>query len=249
MLPATRDRNEEAMKQDSLIDAEQNREMFDQIARRYDLMNRIVSLGMDRGWRKKAVDALELKPGGRYLDVGVGTGDLSWEILSRHLDNSIIGIDHSPSMLDFARQKLSRMGGAGPLTIEEGDALNLQYDDNSFDGVISGFVLRNLVDRVKGLAEMARVTKKNGNVVLLELAIPGGGLMKNLYKVYNSTFVPVIARALSRGAAYQYLVDSIADFPHPDEVLQMTEKAGFDKMSYLPLSRGIVSLFVGTPKK
>ena len=232
-----------AGERDSLIPADENRRMFDAIARRYDVMNRLISLGQDRRWRRRAVDALGVAPGGCYLDIGTGTGDLCVEILRREPAARVTGIDPAEGMLAIARDNLRRAGGSAAL--EVGDALALPYADRSFDGAISAFVIRNVEDRVQALREMRRVVRPNGTIVILELTVPRGRIMRLLHRLFGVTLLPLAARALSNKEAYRYLVKSVREFPAPDQFIGLMRQAGIREPACTPLSGGIVTVFAG----
>ncbi|HUW33579.1 MAG TPA: class I SAM-dependent methyltransferase [Planctomycetota bacterium] len=259
-----------AAARDSLITADENRRMFDAIARRYDIMNRLISLGLDRRWRRRAVELLGVAAGGRYLDVGSGTGDICIEILRREPAARVTGIDPSEAMLAIAHAKLRRARIAVAMSpcsqppmsptvsqtnsptavpsavLEVGDALALPYPDGLFAGVISAFVIRNVENRQKALREMRRVLRPNGRVVILELTTPRGRIMRQLHRLYGATVLPLAARAFSNREAYSYLVRSVREFPAPDQFVELMRQAGLREPACIPLSGGIVTLFTGT---
>ena len=230
---------------DSLMSADDNRRMFDRIARRYDLLNKVVSLGMDRGWRRKAVAELDPRAGERFRDVGCGTGDMGIEILRRQGGAKVVGIDLAERMLDIARGKVAAVGLGGDVSFRIGDAERQGFDDGSFDGVVSAFCIRNVAHRARALAEMGRVIRPGGRAVILELTKPRGKLMSVGHRLYNRWVVPLAGRVLSSGQAYRYLVDSIEDFPDPDHITATMEEAGFHDVRRIGLTGGVVTLFVG----
>ena len=184
---------------DALLTADENRRMFEAIVPRYDLLNRVLSLGMDRGWRRRAVRALGPVPGGRYLDVGCGTGVLCIEILRQAPACSVLGIDPAGAMLEFARKKVDSLDLAGEVRFEPGDVCALEHDENAFEGVISAFCIRNLTDRATAFREMRRVTKPGGTIVALELSRPRNPFLRLCHRAYNRTIVPLIGKLLSHG--------------------------------------------------
>jgi len=208
---------------DTLISGEENRAMFGAIALR----------------------CLDPAAGGCYLDIGTGTGDVAIEILRSQAGAGVVGIDASLDMLALAKTKAQRAGLSGLISFQAGDALALAYRDASFSGVITAFCLRNIEDRRAALSEMWRVIRHGGRLVILELGVPSGRLLRMLYRVYNSTFIPLAAWLLSRGSAYRYLVESIEDFPPPGRVTAMMSEAGFEQVRHIPLTGGVVSVFVG----
>lgn len=230
---------------DTLISGKENRAMFDAIARRYDRMNHVISLGLDRYWRRRAIACLDPADGGCYLDIGTGTGDVAIEILRRRPGASVVGVDPSLEMLALAKTKAQRAGLAGSISFQAGDASALAYADASFSGVITAFCVRNIEDRRAALGEMRRVIRPGGRLVILELTVPDGRLLRTLHRVYNRTFVPLASRLLSRGNAYRYLVESIEGFPPPERVTAMMNDAGFEQVRHIPLTGGVVSVFVG----
>lgn len=215
--------------------------MFDRIARRYDLLNRVLSLGLDRRWRRKAAAALELGAGARVLDLACGTGDLALAILERHPDAAVIGVDPSRAMLDIAHEKAARRGRQ--LALEVGIAEELPFADGAFDGVSIAFGLRNVPDRERALGEMARVTRPGGRVVVLELGEPRGRLLGPIARFHIHRVVPRLGALLSGAREYRYLERSIAAFPPPEEVTRMMERAGLAPRDPRPLAFGACHLF------
>ncbi len=229
---------------DTLISAAENRKMFDRIAKNYDAANRAISMGMDRGWRRRAVKLLQPFRGGRYLDVGTGTGDLVFEILDQSANVLVDGIDPAEQMLAIARDKASRRGEGDAVQFLVADALQLPMESDTYDGIISGFCFRNIERRQKALEEMRRVLKPGGLLVILEATCPENPLVRIGYKIYMP-FIPLIGRLLGGGAAYRYLVDSIDDFPRPETVTDMFSAAGFSHVQCVRLTLGSVSIFSG----
>jgi demethylmenaquinone methyltransferase/2-methoxy-6-polyprenyl-1,4-benzoquinol methylase len=221
--------------------------MFDQAAPRYDLMNTIISLGMDKSWRAKAIDLLGVKEIGFYLDVGCGTGDQVLEIARRFPQNHprIIGIDQSRGMLEIGKKKLGKQGCGQTIELTEGDALKLPYPDESTDGIISAFVFRNLDDRMGALKEWFRVLKKGGCCVILELSRPPNPFLLIGYQVYTRLFVPLAGALFSRIKNYQYLINSIASFPSPPVVREMMQETGFSRTEVFPLLGGVARIYRG----
>jgi demethylmenaquinone methyltransferase/2-methoxy-6-polyprenyl-1,4-benzoquinol methylase len=225
---------------DTLISAAENRAMFDRIAKNYDVANRALSLGMDKRWRRKAVAMLEPVAGGRYLDIGTGTGDLVFEIRRQAAGTSVDGIDPSMEMLAVAKNKVSGEG----IAFFEADATALPMADEFYEGIVSGFCFRNIEHRQKALTEMLRVLKPGGKLVVLEATYPSNPLVRMGYRLYTP-WVPMIGKMLGGGAAYQYLVDSIEDFPRAGSVMDMFRAAGFAEVKCKPLTFGTVSIFSG----
>lgn len=211
------------------------RSMFDAIAPRYDLVNRVMTFRMDVGWRRRTVRELGLQPGATVLDLACGTGDFCRELAGRGLRP--VGVDLSLGMLRSART-------SAPLV--QGDALALPVRDASSDGVTCGFALRNLVELEPFFAELARVLRPNGRIGLLEVAEPANPVLRTGHRVYFGRVVPVIGGLLSDGAAYRYLPKSVAYLPPPAELVDMVSAAGFASVRRVLLSGGITQLIVAT---
>jgi len=215
--------------------------MFDRIARRYDLVNTVLSAGADAGWRLRAARATELKPGGSALDVACGSGKLT-EQLARIAgpDGRVVGLDFSTQMLEVARH------GHPGMKFREGDALNLPFEDASFDASTIAFGLRNLADPVRGLREMLRVVKPGGRAVVLEFVRPPKGPVGAAYRVYLRTLLPTVGGVISgQRSAYRYLSDTIDSYRSPDELRALAEVAGWKSVRYVQLGAGTVGLMSG----
>ncbi|HYH98241.1 bifunctional demethylmenaquinone methyltransferase/2-methoxy-6-polyprenyl-1,4-benzoquinol methylase UbiE [Hyalangium sp.] len=222
--------------------------MFDKIARRYDLLNRLMSLGIDQRWRNKTVDALELKPGARVLDLATGTADLALKVLRRHPETTVVGVDPSVGMLEIGKQKVAAAGLAGKCELQVGDAQELPFPDRSFDGLCMAFGIRNVPDRLRALREMARVTKPDGRIAILELSEPRGGILGPLARFQIRTVVPWVGRLLSGAREYQYLQQSIAAFPPPEAFADAMREAGLEVLRVQPLTFGVCCLYVARPQ-
>ncbi len=230
---------------DTLISAEENRRMFDQIAGRYDLLNTLMSLGMHRYWRKKAVATMLAGKGTKYLDIGCGTGDVAITVLRQAPGAHVTGIDLSQDMLKFAAAKTEKAGLSGQATYQAGDATKLPFAAGSFDGVISAFCLRNIVNRATALKEMRRVLRPNGSLAILELTPPRSPIMKVIHQIHTRGVVRLLGRLLSQGNAYRYLANSIEHFPEPARIDEELKNAGFVNTKWTPLTGGVVTLFEG----
>ena len=211
------------------------RSMFDAIAPRYDLVNRVMTFRMDVGWRRRTIRELALPQGARVLDLACGTGDFCRELL--HRDLVPIGVDFSWGMLAAARTD-------APLV--QGDALCLPVPPRAVDGVTCGFALRNFVELEPFFTELARVVRPDGRIALLEVAEPANPILRTGHGVYFGKIVPLIGKLLSDGAAYRYLPKSVAYLPAPDTMLRMIEAAGFRDVRRILLSGGITQLIVGS---
>jgi demethylmenaquinone methyltransferase / 2-methoxy-6-polyprenyl-1,4-benzoquinol methylase len=225
-------------------------EMFDSIAERYDLLNRIISLGLDQGWRKRTVAALNLGPKAdtTVLDLATGTGDLALQIARTHPAAKVIGTDPSRGMLDVAERKAR--SSKSQVTLRVGDAQAIELADGTVDAVSMAFGIRNVPDRPKALREMARVTRAGGRIAILELSEPKQGTLAKLARFHIHEVVPRIGALISGGGGeYSYLQRSIAAFPAPDAFAAMMEEAGIEVLEVAPLTFGVVCLFVGTPRR
>lgn len=211
------------------------REMFDKIAPRYDLVNRVMTFGMDRGWRRRTVRSLALPARARVLDLACGTGDLCRELEAADL--RAVGVDLSFGMLDAARTRT-------PLV--QGDCLRLPVPDAAVDGAVSGFALRNFAALPPFFAELARVVRGAGRIALLEVAQPGHPVLRWGHGVYFGRVVPLIGGLLSDAAAYRYLPRSVAYLPPPDEVAAQLREVGFTAVERTTLSAGIAQLVTAT---
>lgn len=219
--------------------------MFDRIAGRYDLMNSVMSAGLHHRWRARAADLARLQPGQSGLDVCCGTGDLALELKRRvGADGRVVGVDFSEPMLELARAKSRRSGV--DVEYRYGNALSLTFDDASFDAATVGFGVRNLVDLPGGLAEMVRVVRPGGRVVILEITTPTRPPLSWFYSLWFDRLVPVLGRVAGERDAYSYLPDSVRRFPPALELAQLLEAAGLREISYVMLAGGIVAVHAGT---
>jgi len=227
------------------------RSMFDRIAPRYDLLNRLLSAGVDVRWRRKAVDALDLdvdvgrEGAARILDLCTGTADLLIEALGRDSRLQGLGADLSPQMLARGLRKLERRGMASRSSLACADAERLPLRDALFDGAVVAFGIRNIGDRERALREMLRVLRPGGRLVVLEFGVPRG-LLGTPYRFYFGRLLPWIGGIISGDpAAYSYLPASVAAFPPPAAFAALMEKAGFVAVSWTPLTGGIATLHRG----
>ncbi len=222
------------------------RDMFDAIAPRYDLLNRLLSLGIDRRWRRVAVSQLQIPPGGRVLDVATGTGDVALEIASRTPDSvRIVGEDFTQGMLVHGLEKISKSPYASRIVLVNAPCESMPHPANCFDGVTIAFGIRNVVDRLAGLQEMHRVLRPGGRAVILEFSNPRSRLFKSLYYFYFRRILPFIGGLLSKRSAYQYLPDSVLEFPSQEEFCALMAQAGFTQLRHIDLTGGIATVYVG----
>ena len=219
--------------------------MFDRIAARYDLLNRLLSLGRDGSWRRALIRALELQPGDRVLDVAVGTADVALEALRAHPEVVAVGLDPALAMLRLGSIKLRDRCPSGAWHLVGGDASWLPFRTGVFAGVTIAFGIRNVPDRLAALGEMARVTRPGGRVGVLELQVPDHGPLQLLARVWVRWVVPTVGRLLSSGEEYRYLRRSMEAFPSPAEFSSLMAQAGLTRISARPLDAGAVRLYVG----
>jgi len=221
-------------------------QMFDNISHRYDLLNHLLSLGIDILWRKKAIKLLQHQKPKLILDVATGTGDFAIEALVLNPDK-VIGVDISSGMLEFGRKKLRRLKLEEKIELQQGDSEKLQFRDNKFDAVIVAFGVRNFEHLEKGLADMFRVLKPGGNVVIVEFSQPRLFPFKQIFSFYFNTILPRIGKTISNdGSAYTYLPESVMAFPQGEEFLQILNNIGFINTQAVPLTFGISSIYQGS---
>jgi demethylmenaquinone methyltransferase/2-methoxy-6-polyprenyl-1,4-benzoquinol methylase len=223
-------------------------EMFDAIAARYDLLNRVISLGVDQRWRRRMVEAIEARPGHRVLDLATGTADVAIQVAKKHPDTTIVGLDPSAKMLEVGRDKIAAGSLATRVSLELGDAQQLPFEDASFDASVMAFGIRNVPDRGAALREMARVVRPGGRVVILELNEPRSGILGPLARFHVHTIVPLVGAALSGSKEYSYLQASIAAFPSPEDFAAQMAESGLEVLRVEPQTFGVACLFVATPR-
>jgi demethylmenaquinone methyltransferase/2-methoxy-6-polyprenyl-1,4-benzoquinol methylase len=215
--------------------------MFDRIARVYDRMNSVMTVGMHHRWRERAADLASVGPGDRALDVATGTGDLAVELERRvGPTGQVVGIDFAERMLELARAK------APGVRFESGNALALPYADGSFDAVTIGFGARNLDDLPRGLREMTRVTRPGGRVVVLEITTPERPPLSWFFRVWFDRLVPRLGRLAGDQAAYSYLPQSVRRFPPAPELAAQLSAAGLRDVRWILTAGGIIALHAGT---
>jgi demethylmenaquinone methyltransferase/2-methoxy-6-polyprenyl-1,4-benzoquinol methylase len=229
-------------------------DQFNRIARRYDLANDVISLGMHRLWKETVINRLDIQRAGQYLDVCCGTGDLTLRI-ARQLSarGKIIGLDFSPNMLEIAQQRLQKEQNniesrqLPQIDFVEGDAQNLPFPDNHFDGAVISFGLRNLTNIEKGLSEMRRVVKPLGKVINLDLGRPDNPIFTPVYYFYFRHIVPMIGQLLQKDMqAYTYLPESLSTYPAPQKISELFKSIGLSNVEHVPLAMASVALHIGT---
>lgn len=230
-------------KEEKSTKKEQVARMFDNISHRYDFLNHFLSLGIDNGWRRKAVNLLKpLKPR-LILDVATGTGDFAIAAL-RMNPEKIVGVDISEGMLEIGRKKMQNRGLDKKIDLISGDSENLPFEENKFDAVTVGFGVRNFEDVNRGLAEIRRVLRPGGMLVVLEFSRPKQFPFKQLYNFYFKFILPKLGRLISRDkAAYTYLPESVEAFPDGDDFLTILTNLGYKEPACKPLTLGISSIY------
>jgi len=225
---------------------EQITEMFDRIAGRYDITNRVLSAGIDIKWRKQAILQLKKDKPKRILDVATGTGDMA--IISYKLlkPEQVTGIDISAQMLQLGQKKVEKEGLTSFIELQRGDSETINFVDNSFDAVTVAFGVRNFENLENGLKEMLRVLKPGGKLIVLEFSRPRIKIFRSLYNLYMSIVAPEVARWFSQNKkAYQYLNQSARLFPERQKFVDILDRTGYSNTSFKPLSAGICCIYIG----
>ena len=223
---------------------EQVREMFDSIAPAYDFMNRAMTFGIDRLWRRKAVKQLEHIPHGKVLDIATGTGDLAILIAEKLGGAEVKGVDLSEGMVGIGRRKVDESGLSSRVSLEIADCLELPFADGSFDCITCAYGVRNFQNLLAGYREMCRVLRPGGKVVILELSVPVSPLVKPFYRLYTRAVIPAVGRMVSKDVrAYSYLPESIAAVPQRGAMTAIMEQAGFHDAAFKSLTFGTCTLY------
>jgi demethylmenaquinone methyltransferase/2-methoxy-6-polyprenyl-1,4-benzoquinol methylase len=230
----------------TLNTAPQDRRLFAKIARRYDFLNHLLSLNIDRAWRTRLVRLAEAQPGDKILDVCAGTGDIAIRFARDNGVGDIMGVDLTDEMLRIARRKAKVNKIGSKITLLKGDGLNLPFPADSFDIVTIGFGLRNLGHHQRGISEMVRVLRPGGRLLILEFSPPGDGLVGRLYNLYLNTAIRAVGGIVSGSAqAYGYLSRSIAEFPKPQQIVEFMRAEGLVQLRCERLSGGIAYMYKG----
>ena len=217
--------------------------MFDGISKSYDILNRIITLGIDVLWRKRVVNLLKKEKPKSLLDIATGTGDLVIELAKIDAEK-IIGLDISPGMLEIGKQKVKNKKLDHRIEMQLGDSEALKFKNKTFDGVTIAFGVRNFENLNLGLQEIFRVLKPNGTLVVLETAVPKNPLLKGFYSFYTQKIMPFIGKLFSKDrSAYQYLSDSAAIFPCGEDFNNILRKNGFIQVEDFPQTLGVSSIY------
>ena len=227
--------------------AQQVEAMFDNIAPTYDTLNHRLSWNIDRGWRRKAIQALAPYQPQTMLDIATGSGDFAIMAAQMLKPQRLVGADISEGMMEIGRQKVKAQGLDGTITFEREDCTALSYPEGTFDAVTAAFGIRNFADLDKGLAEMCRVLKPGGHLSVVELTTPVTFPMKQLFAIYSHTILPVYGRLISKDTqAYSYLTKTIEAFPQGERMTGILRKAGFSQASFKRLTFGICTMYLAT---
>ena len=227
--------------------ASQVEQMFDNIAPTYDKLNHRLSWDIDKGWRRKAIKALAPYQPQSLLDIATGTGDFAILAAQMLQPKKLIGADISEGMMDIGRQKVKALGLDNVVTFEKEDCLHLSYNNDTFDAVTAAFGIRNFADLDAGLCEMCRVLKPGGHLSIVELTTPISFPMRQLFRIYSHTVLPVYGRLISRDtSAYSYLTKTIEAFPQGERMVEILKKAGFAEAQFKRLTFGICTMYFAT---
>ena len=218
--------------------------MFNNIAWKYDFLNHFLSLGIDKGWRKKAINLLKPTSPKIILDIATGTGDLAIQAMKLYPDK-VFGVDISVDMLAIGKKKIAAAGLSSKIELLEGDSEALIFEDNKFDAITVAFGVRNFQHLEAGLKEMFRVLKPGGTVMILEFSQPGNTLIRKFYNFYSSKVTPRIGKVISKDdAAYAYLHESVSVFPYGKEFTAILERCGFKNTEIHPLTFGVSTIYL-----
>ncbi len=234
-------------KDSSLNKKKQVEQMFDNISGNYDGLNRIISLGSDKKWRKKVVKMVAERKPDSILDIATGTGDLAIKFASKTNASKIIGLDLSDGMLSIARKKVLDTPLAKKVQFVQGDSEALPFENNTFDAITVSFGIRNFEDLEKGLSEIHRVLKPKGLFVILETSVPSKAPFKQGYHFYSKTILPLIGKIFSKDkVAYSYLSESASVFPHGEVLNNILRKIGFIEVENNPQTFGVATIYNAT---
>ena len=226
---------------------EQVETMFNRIAPTYDRLNHMLSLGIDRGWRRKAIDALRPFAPKQMLDIATGTGDFAIQAVQRLQPQSLIGADISEQMMAVGRKKVDEAGLSDIISFQHEDCTDLSFKDDTFDAVTVAYGARNFDNLESGLREMCRVLRPKGHLLLVELTTPPRFPMKQLFWIYAHVVMPLIGRLISHdNSAYTYLPASMAAFPQAEQLTPMLRQCGFSKVQFKRFTFGLSTMYLAT---
>ena len=221
------------------------KDIFSSITDRYDFLNRFLSLRQDIAWRNKTVKEMRFFKSYKFLDMATGTGDLAIDAANMYPNIEATGLDFVHEMVDYGNKKIIKKNLEDRVKLKWGDALDIQYEDNTFDVAAIAFGIRNIPDKVKALNELKRVVLVKGQILILELTTPEPGFFRNIYSFYLNRLLPKISRKFTTNpAAYEYLADSIMNFPTRPEFISLLGSIGFKNIKAIPLSLGICTLYI-----
>ena len=227
--------------------AEQVEQMFDNIAPTYDRLNHSLSWNIDRYWRRKALRQLQPCHPRKLLDIATGTGDLAIQAVKMMPDVKVTAVDISEQMMKIGQEKVQKAGLAGSISFDKQDCTQLTIPDASYDAVTAAFGIRNFADLDKGLSEMCRVLRKGGHLCIIELTTPVAFPMKQLFRIYSHTVLPLYGRIISKDtSAYSYLTRTIEAFPQGERMTGILKKAGFAEARFQRLTFGICTMYFAT---
>lgn len=222
------------------------KDIFASVTDKYDFLNRFLSGRRDVAWRKQTVSEMNFFQTYRFLDVATGTGDLALDCASTYENVDVTGVDFVQEMVDKGREKVSSQKLMDRVVLKWGDATNIEYNDGSFDVTAIAFGIRNIPDKEKALSEMKRIVVKNGQVMVLELTTPEPGFWRSIYGFYLNGVLPKLAKWFTKNpAAYEYLADSIMNFPTRKEFVSLMESVGLQNCRAIPLTFGVCTLYIG----
>lgn len=224
---------------------EQVREMFDSIAPAYDFMNRAMTFGIDKLWRRRAVKMIAKHAPKRILDIATGTGDLAIRLAKSLKPESVVGVDLSEQMLAIGQEKVKKEGLAGIVSLSPADCMHLPFENEIFDCVTVAYGVRNFEHLQQGYEEMHRVLRSGGVLCVIELSTPTSPLVKPFYKTYTKLIIPAVGRLVSKDVrAYSYLPESIAAVPQGENMLALMKNVGFSQCSFTPLTFGTCTIYI-----
>lgn len=220
-------------------------QMFDNIAHSYDKLNHRLSWNIDKLWRNKALKRLKPYSPQRMLDIATGTGDFAIQATKTLNPKELVGVDISEGMMEVGRKKIAQLGMDGVVSFKRDDCMNLSFEDESFDAVTAAFGIRNFGDLEKGLAEMLRVLKTSGHLCIVELTTPVRFPMRQLFKIYSHTVLPIYGRLISKDkTAYNYLTATIEAFPQGETMVEILKKIGYSKATFRRMTFGICTMYI-----